>query len=208
MIESETLRNGLRVVVDSDAGAVVHCGIVVNAGTRHEEGADHGMAHFMEHMSFKGTQHRRAHHIARYLESVGGDLNAFTTKQQTVFCATVLKEDVRRAIDVLTDIVFRSTYPQAEIDREVEVICDEIDSYLDAPSEHIFDEFETLLFGEDDGLGRDILGSPERLRQYTTADARRWADRWYRAEHCTVYAVGPVSLAEIVNHLRHYIPEI
>lgn len=202
-MESTTLENGLRVVVDTNDAAVVHCGIVVCAGTRHEEKADLGMAHFMEHMSFKGTTHRRAHHIARWLESVGGDLNAFTTKQETVFCATVLSDDVRRAVDVLCDAVFRSTYPQAEIDREVEVICDEIDSYRDAPAELIFDEFETLLLG-DHPLGRDILGSPERLREYTTADARRFADRWYQPHNCVFYAVGPVTLKEICHDLRHY----
>lgn len=204
MIDACQLPNGLRIVVEPNEAAVVHCGIVVSAGTRHEEPADLGMAHFMEHMSFKGTAHRRAHHIARYLESVGGDLNAFTSKQETVFCATVLQEDLRRAVDVLCDIVFRSSYPQAEIDKEVEVICDEIESYRDAPSELIFDEFETLLFGADSDLGRDILGTPERLHQYTTADARRWADRYYRPENCVFYAVGPVTLTQVRNAVLHY----
>ena len=193
----------MRVVVETTDAPVLHCGIVVGAGTRHEEPADLGMAHFMEHMSFKGTTHRRAHHIARYLESVGGDLNAFTSKQETVFCATVLAEYLTRAVDVLCDIVFCSTYPQAEIDREVEVICDEIESYRDAPSELIFDEFETLLFGADNPLGRDILGSPERLHEYTTADARRWADKHFRPELCVFYAVGPASLKQVKNAVQH-----
>lgn len=203
MIETCTLDNGLRVVVEHRPSAIAHCGIVVCAGTRHEEATDSGMAHFMEHMSFKGTEHRRAHHVARYLESVGGDLNAFTTKQETVFCATTLAEDYRRAIDVLADIVFHSTYPQAEIDKEVEVICDEIDSYRDSPAELIFDEFESLIF-PDSGLGRDILGSPDRLHQYTTADARRWADQYYRPENCVLYAVGPVSLNQITRAILHH----
>lgn len=203
MIETCTLDNGLRVVVEHRPMAIAHCGIVVSAGTRHEESGDSGMAHFMEHMSFKGTTHRRAHHIARYLESVGGDLNAFTTKQETVFYATTLAEDYRRAIDVLCDIVLHSTYPQQEIDKEVEVICDEIDSYRDNPSELIFDEFESLIF-PGTGLGRDILGSPERLRQYTTADAQRWASKYYQPANCVLYAVGPVTLNQITRAILHY----
>lgn len=203
-IETAVLPNGLRVVVEHTDGPVVNCGIVVSAGTRHEDGPDSGMAHFLEHMSFKGTAHRRSCHIARFLESVGGDLNAFTTKQETVYCATVMHEDFRRAADVLCDIVFRSIYPQAEIDKEVEVIADEIDSYRDAPAELIFDEFESLLFGNADGLGRDILGDADRLRQYTTADARRFADRYYRPENCTFYLVGSVSLKTVCHALQHY----
>lgn len=204
MIEHCTLPDGLRVVVDRTDSPVVYCGIVVDAGTRHEEPADLGMAHFMEHMSFKGTEHRRAHHVARYLESVGGDLNAFTSKQETVFCATVMQEDFHRAVDVLTDVLFHSTYPQTEIEREVEVICDEIESYRDAPSELIFDEFETLLFGADQPLGRDILGSADRLHQYTTADARRWADTYYVPSHCVFYAVGNVTLKQVCHAIQHY----
>lgn len=203
MPQYKTLPNGLRIIVETTPTAVVNCGIVVSAGTRHEESADSGMAHFMEHMSFKGTEHRRSHHIARYLESVGGDLNAFTTKQETVFCATVLQEDFRRAADLLCDVVFHSVYPQQEIDKEVEVICDEIESYHDSPSELIFDEFESLLF-EGQDLGRDILGQSERLHQYTTADARRWADRHYQPQNCVFYAVGNITLQQVIHAVQHH----
>ena len=172
-----TLPSGLRVIHERSVSSVVYCGYIVKAGTRHEDPADSGMAHFIEHLSFKGTERRRAHHITNGLERVGGDLNAFTNKQETVYCATVLKQDFGRAADLLTDIVFHSTYPQNEINREVEVICDEIDSYRDSPSELIFDEFESMLF-ENNGLGRDILGQAERLRTYTTDDARRFTDKY------------------------------
>ena len=128
-----TLSNGLRVIYEPHKSEVLYLGYVVCAGTRHEEPADAGMAHFIEHLTFKGTEKRRACHITNGLERVGGDLNAFTTKQETVFYATVLKKDFLRAADLLTDIVFHSTFPQAEIDKEVEVICDEIDSYQDSP---------------------------------------------------------------------------
>ena len=113
-----TLPSGLRVIHERSVSSVVYCGYIVKAGTRHEDPADSGMAHFIEHLSFKGTERRRAHHITNGLERVGGDLNAFTNKQETVYCATMLKQDFGRAADLLTDIVFHSTYPQNEINRE------------------------------------------------------------------------------------------
>lgn len=146
LYHAHTLPCGLRIIHEPSASPVLYCGYVLLTGTRHEDEADSGMAHFIEHLSFKGTTHRRACHIVNGLERVGGDLNAYTTKQETVYYATVLKDDFKRAADLLTDIVFHSTFPQAEIDKEVEVICDEIDSYKDSPSEIIFDEFESLMY--------------------------------------------------------------
>ena len=144
-MKSFRLENGLRVVVHYHPSEVLHCGYVLCTGTRHEDAADSGMAHFIEHMSFKGTSRRRSRQVNDYLERVGGEINAFTSKQETVYSATVLRKDFSRAVDVLTDIVFHSTYPQAEIDKEVEVIIDEIDSYRDSPAELIFDEFDQLV---------------------------------------------------------------
>lgn len=187
-----SLSNGLRVIIEHSASEVVHCGYLLLAGTRHEEAADAGMAHFIEHMSFKGTEQRRSWQVNNALERVGGDLNAFTNKQETTYCATILKRDVPRAIDLLTDIVFHSTYPQAEIDKEVEVIIDEIESYRDSPAELIFDEFEQMLF-EGHALGRDILGVAERLREYTTVDARRFVDKYYRPDNAVFYLYGDVN---------------
>jgi predicted Zn-dependent peptidase len=187
-----TLACGLRVIFEHTASPVVHCGYIIGAGTRHEAADDSGMAHFIEHMSFKGTRRRRACHITNGLERVGGDLNAYTNKQETVYYAAVLRNDFRRAADLLTDIVFHSTYPQHEIDREVEVICDEIDSYQDSPAEIIFDEYEALLFA-DHPLGRDILGRAERLRSYTTADARRFVDAYYLPSNATFFVRGDLE---------------
>ena len=181
------------------------CSIVVCAGTRHEDVADSGMAHFIEHVTFKGTERRRACHITNGLERVGGDLNAYTTKQETVYYATVLKKDFARAADLLTDIVFHSVYPQGEIDKEVEVICDEIDSYKDSPSELIFDEFEAMMF-EGKPLGRDILGNAERLRQYTTVDALRFARNYYRPTNAAFYVYGDVPFAQVVRVLERLLP--
>lgn len=198
---SATLPNGLRIIHEASASDVVYCGYVVRAGTRHEDAGDSGMAHFIEHMSFKGTQRRRAWHISNGLERVGGDLNAFTTKQETVYHATVLRPDFGRAADLLTDIVFHSTYPQHEITREVEVICDEIESYADSPSEIIFDEFESMLF-EGQSLGRDILGRAERLRGYTTADALRYVRRHYRTDNAVFFVYGNVDFGLVERTMR------
>ena len=200
-----TLDCGLRVIHEYKDSQVVYCGFVVCAGTRHEDAEDSGMAHFIEHMSFKGTEKRRACHITNGLERVGGDLNAYTTKQETVYYATVLKDDFPRAADLLADIVFHSTYPQQEIDKEVEVICDEIDSYKDSPSELIFDEFESMMY-EGQPLGRDILGKAERLRQYTTADALRFTGRHYRPDHAAFYVYGDVPFKQVVRTLERLLP--
>ena len=182
---------------------VLHCGYVLCTGTRHEDAADSGMAHFIEHMSFKGTSRRRSRQVNDYLERVGGEINAFTSKQETVYSATVLRKDFSRAVDVLTDIVFHSTYPQAEIDKEVEVIIDEIDSYRDSPAELIFDEFEQLVYG-DAPLGRDILGSPERLRTYTTADAVRFAKEHYIPQNAVFYVHGEVEMRTVIRQLEKW----
>lgn len=198
-----TLDNGLRVIFEHKDSEVVHCGYVICAGTRNEEPADSGMAHFIEHMSFKGTERRRSYHINNGLERLGGDLNAFTNKQETVYYATVLREDFPRAVDILTDLVFHSTYPQTEIDKEVEVIADEIESYLDSPAELIFDDFEAMLF-EGSPLGRDILGRAERLREYTTADARRFVDAHYRPDNAVFYVTGRLEWRRVLRELARW----
>lgn len=204
-IRTATLANGLRIIHEACDSEVAYCGYVVLAGTRDEAPADSGMAHFLEHMSFKGTRRRRAFHLNACLERVGGDLNAYTNKQETVYHATVLRKDLGRAVDVLSDMVFASTYPQREIDREVEVICDEIDSFLDSPSDLVFDEFEALLF-PGHPLGRDVLGNKERLRGYTTADARRFADRYYRPSNCVFFVYGNADFDRLVRRLEKLTP--
>lgn len=196
-----TFENGLRVVFERSASEVVYCGYVIKAGTRNEEPADSGMAHFIEHMSFKGTERRRSFHINNGLERVGGDLNAFTNKQETVYYATVLKQDYPRAVDILTDLVFHSVYPQGEIDKEVEVIAEEIESYLDSPAELIFDDFEAMVFNGS-ALGRDILGRAERLREYKTEDARRFVDRWYRPENAVFYVYGNLEWKKVIREIE------
>ena len=196
-----TLSNGLRVIHQSSDSNVVYCGYELNVGTRNEEPGYEGMAHFCEHVSFKGTKRRKSWHISNALESVGGDLNAYTNKEDTVYYAAVLKEHTARAIDLLTDIVFYSTYPQAEIDKEVEVICDEIESYNDSPAELIYDEFENLLFANH-ALGHNILGTAERVRSFKTADAQRFTQRYYRPENSIFFLYGDIDFKRVVRLLE------
>ncbi len=196
-----TLSNGLRVIHLPSASPVVYCGFQVGAGARHEEPGHEGLAHFCEHVTFKGTARRSAWSILNCLEQVGGSLNAYTNKEDTCYYAAILKPHVARAVSLLTDIVFGSTYPQAEIDKEVEVICDEIESYNDSPSELIYDEFENLLFGHHP-LGHNILGDAARVRSFTTADALRFTRRHYRPDNAVFFAYGDISFASLTRALQ------
>ena len=195
-----TLSNGLRVIHLPSASPVVYCGYEIAAGTRDEEPGEEGLAHFVEHVTFKGTARRSSLQILNTLERVGGDLNAFTQKEDTVYYAAILKEHLPKAVDLLTDIVFHSTYPQTEIDKEVEVICDEIESYNDSPAELIYDDFENILF-EGHPLGHNILGNAERVRKFTTDDALRFARKYYTPENSIFFAYGDVEFEKLIRSL-------
>lgn len=158
-----TLPNGLRIIHEPTLSKVAYCGFAIDAGTRDEAEDEQGMAHFVEHLIFKGTEKRKAWHILNRMENVGGDLNAYTNKEETVVYAAFLTGHLERALELLGDIVFHSTFPQHEIEKETEVIIDEIQSYEDNPSELIFDDFEDMIF-RNHPLGRNILGKPELLR--------------------------------------------
>ena len=196
-----TLDNGLRIIHLPSDSKVVYCGYQINAGTRDEEPGEEGLAHFCEHVTFKGTERRKAWHILNCLESVGGDLNAYTNKEGTVYYAAILKEHIARAVDLLSDIVFHSVYPQAEIDKEVEVICDEIESYNDSPAELIYDEFENILF-KGSPLGHNILGTAEQVRAFKTEDALRFTRKLYRPDHAIFFAYGDIDFKKLVKLLK------
>ena len=198
---THTLDNGLRIIHLPSDSKVVYCGYQINAGTRDEEPGEEGLAHFCEHVTFKGTERRKAWHILNCLESVGGDLNAYTNKEGTVYYSAILKEHIARAVDLLSDIVFHSVYPQAEIDKEVEVICDEIESYNDSPAELIYDEFENILF-KDSSLGHNILGTAEQVRSFTTEDALRFTRKLYRPDNAIFFAYGDIDFKKLVNLVR------
>lgn len=197
-----TLQNGLRVIHLPSASQVVYCGYQIAAGTRDELPGEEGLAHFCEHMTFKGTAKRNALQVINALEGVGGELNAFTNKENTVFYAAISKEHFTHAVDVLTDIVFHSTYPQHEIEKEVEVICDEIESYNDSPAELIFDEFENILF-EGHPLGHNILGQADHIRTFTTEDALRFVSRQYCAGKAVFFVYGDIDFKRLVKTLSN-----
>lgn len=184
--------NGLRLIQIPSPTNVAYCGISIDAGTRDEEAGEEGMAHFCEHMMFKGTRQRKAWHIINRMEAVGGDLNAYTNKEETVVYAAFMKEHFERAAELIFDIVFHSTFPQHEIDKECEVIVDEIESYNDTPADLIFDRFENLIYKGCD-LGHDILGTAENVRRFQTVDALRFVKRLYRPEKMVFFIMGDVD---------------
>ncbi len=198
-----TLDNGLRLIHLPSASQVVWCGYDLAVGSRNEESGEEGLAHFCEHMTFKGTERRSALQVINDLERVGGELNAFTNKEDTVFYAAVTKDHFMKAVDLLTDIVFHSQYPQHEIDKEVEVICDEIESYNDSPSELIYDEFENLIF-QGHPLGHNILGRADLLRTYSTADALRFTHRHYRPDNAVFFVYGDVDFKRLCERFTVY----
>ena len=196
-----TLPTGLRIIHLPSSSPVVYCGYALPVGSRHEQKGEEGLAHFCEHTTFKGTSSRSALQILNCLESVGGDLNAFTNKEDTVFYAAILREHLPRAVDLLTDIVFRSIYPDQEIEHERAVICDEIESYNDSPAELIYDEFENQLF-QGHPLGHNILGTREQVMQYTAADARRFTRRFYRPDRAVFFAYGDIDFGRLVKRME------
>ena len=199
--QTYTLTNGLRIIHAASPTNVVYCGYAVDAGTRDEQEDEQGMAHFVEHLIFKGTQKRRAWHILNRMENVGGDLNAYTNKEETVVYSAFLKEHFQRAAELLTDIVYNSTYPQHEIDKEVEVIIDEIQSYEDSPAELIFDDFEELIFPSHP-LGRNILGKPELLREFKSENALRFTHRYYTPSNMVFFIQGNIEFKKVIRTME------
>ncbi|MBQ3926134.1 MAG: insulinase family protein [Bacteroidaceae bacterium] len=191
-----TFENGLRLMQIPSPTQVAYCGISIDAGTRDEEPGEEGMAHFCEHMMFKGTDKRRAWHIINRMEAVGGDLNAYTNKEETVVYAAFMKEHLERATELIFDIVFHSTFPQHEIDKECEVIVDEIESYNDTPADLIFDRFEDIIY-EGNSLGHDILGTAENVRRFRTEDALQFVLRLYRPEKMVFFVLGDVEFEQV-----------
>ena len=201
-----TLNNGLRIIHLPNNSKIAYCGYQIKAGTRNEKPGDEGLAHFCEHVTFKGTQTHTSTAIINKLESVGGDLNAFTNKEDTVFYSAIPVEHFAKAVDVLSDIVFYSIFPQAEIDKEGEVIWDEIESYNDSPAELIYDEFENLVF-KGHPLGHNILGSADRVRGFATADAMRFTQQYYRPDNAIFFVYGNIDFKRLVKTLEKLTPK-
>lgn len=202
-----TLPNGLRIIHEPTLSKVAYCGFAIDAGTRDEAENEQGMAHFVEHLIFKGTEKRKAWHILNRMENVGGDLNAYTNKEETVVYAAFLTEHLGRALELLGDIVFHSTFPQHEIEKETEVIIDEIQSYEDTPSELIFDDFEDMIF-RNHPLGRNILGKPELLRSFRTEDVLSFTRRYYQPGNMVFFVQGQYDFKKIVRMAEKYLSDV
>jgi predicted Zn-dependent peptidase len=189
---SAQLPNGIRLVHQSIDSPVAHCGVIINTGSRDEQSSEQGLAHFIEHTIFKGTQKRKSFHILSRLEDIGGELNAYTTKEETAIHASFLSEYYQRTIELFSDILINSTFPESELKKEKDVIIDEINSYNDSPSELIFDEFEELIF-EGHAIGRNILGTPELVKSFSREDIQRFMLRNYNTDQIVICSVGKIT---------------
>ena len=199
-----TLPNGLRVIHKEVPRSASHVALVVNAGSRDELPGEEGVAHFIEHCLFKGTKKRKTFHIINRLERVGGDLNAYTTKEETWISASFLERDLARAIELVSDISFNSTFPEKEIAKEQEVILDEIASVLDNPSDVIFDEFEERLFGSHP-LGRTILGTQESVNNLGKLQINSFVDRYYCPDQMVFASVGSTPISKLKKLCEKYL---
>ncbi len=202
-----TLQNGIRIIHRQDKSPVGYCGLIINAGSRDEKEEEHGIAHFIEHVIFKGTKKRKAYHVLSRLDDVGGELNAYTTKEETCIYASFLKQDYERAIELIHDITFNSTFPQKELVKEKEVIVDEINSYKDSPAESIYDEFEEMLF-KHDPMGRNILGTEQKLKTFDESMIRRFMQANYNTDQMVFCSVGNVTFKKIVKWAEKYFGDI
>ncbi len=200
---SMTLPNGIRLIHTSVDSPVAHCGVLINTGSRDENSTEQGMAHFIEHTIFKGTARRKAYHIISRLEDVGGEMNAYTSKEETAIHASFLCEYYERTIELFSDILIDSTFPEKELKKEQEVIVDEINSYNDTPSELIFDEFEELIY-EGHPMGKNILGTPELVRSFQTADIRRFMAENYHTDQMVICSVGNIPAKKFFHMVQRY----
>lgn len=201
-----TLKNGIRIIHKNTDSPVAHLGVIINTGSRDEKKNEHGLAHFIEHSVFKGTQKRKSFHILSRIEGVGGELNAYTTKEETVLYSTFLNEYYERAAELLGDILLNSVYPEKELEREKEVVYEEINSYKDSPSELIFDEFDELVF---DGhpLARNILGTPKNLKKFNRDFILKFIKNNYHTDQIVISSVGNYDFNNLIKLLEKYFGE-
>ena len=202
--ETYTLSNGIRGIHRQVRSGVTHCAMVVNAGSRDEHRGEYGIAHFVEHALFKGTARRKAHQVNCRLENLGGELNAYTTKEDTTLHATVMRRDLSRAVELIGDVIFNSTFPERELAKEREVIADEINSYKDSPSERIYDDFEDMIFKGSE-LGHNILGSKATIARISTENMRSFVGRTYTTDQMVFSSIGNFSAATAQSIAERYI---
>ena len=198
-----TLANGIRLVHMKTQGVVAHCGLIINTGSRDELKKEYGIAHLIEHMLFKGTKKRKAYHVLSRLEDVGGELNAYTTKEETAVYASFMKQDYERAVEIIYDITFNSVFPQKEIEKEKDVVIEEINSYLDSPAEMIFDDFEEMIFAGQP-IAHNILGTAETVKSFTQHDLVNFVSRNYSTNQMVFCSVGDIDNKRILRLFSKY----
>ena len=197
------LKNGIRIVFRRNSSPVVHSGVYINVGSRDEAKNEEGLAHFIEHAIFKGTEKRKAFHILNRIDGVGGELNAYTTKEETCIYASALTQYLERCMELFADVLFHSTFPAKELVKESEVIIDEINSYKDTPSELIFDDFEELYFGKH-SLAHYILGTPRNIRKYNSASLHTFMKKNYTTDKMVISIVGNVDFEKVISLCERY----
>jgi predicted Zn-dependent peptidase len=202
-----TLSSGLRVVHRQTDRPVAHLAVMINAGTRDEQAGEEGLAHFIEHALFKGTKNRRAYHILNRMDSVGGEMDAYTTKEITCLYSSFLKEHYPRAAELLSDILLNSTFPEKELEKEKEVVLDEIKVYQDSPADQIYDDFEAQVF-KNHPLGNSILGTERSVREFTPEHLFNFTHRLYRQENLVLSSVGNISVPRLKRLLEKYFATI
>ncbi|MCM1077527.1 MAG: insulinase family protein [Bacteroides sp.] len=191
-----TLSNGMRLVARESQLPVEHCGVIINAGSRDESPEQYGLAHFVEHTIFKGTGSHRAAYVRDRMELVGGELNAYTTKEETAIYSTFPSGHLDRAISLIAEMIADANFPEAELAKEKLVVCEEIDTYLDTPADAIFDDFEELIYGGSP-LAHNILGSRESIERFTPADCRGWLDKHFTPGRMVAFYYGPTRAEKV-----------
>jgi predicted Zn-dependent peptidase len=203
-ITTHTLHNGLRMVHVTSNSPVAWCGVAVNAGSRDEIEGQYGLAHFVEHTIFKGTTHRRAWHILNRMETVGGELNAYTTKEGTMLYSVFPSQYMERAVELLADLVENSIFPEKELEKELEVVLEEVASYRDTPSDAVYDDFEDMLFA-DSPLGHNILGIEDDLHKLTSTDCKHYLQTLYAPQNMVFFAVGDTPSNKVFRLAEKYL---
>ncbi|MDR2385218.1 MAG: insulinase family protein [Tannerella sp.] len=207
MLFYHSLNNGLRIVHLQTASKVAYCGFAVNAGSRDEQHDEHGFAHFVEHSLFKGTAKRKSWHIINRMENVGGELNAYTSKEETLVYCIFMEQDFNRAAELLSDLVINSQFPENELAKEREVIIEEIQSYEDNPSELIYDDFENMLF-EGHALGHHILGNKKSLKSFTSTSGRSFLEHYYTSDNMIFFSVSSTDSKTVRRTAEKYFSDI
>ena len=203
------LPNGVQIVHRKTQSPVVYVGLMIGAGTRHEQANENGMAHYIEHCVFKGTEHYNARQIINHIEGIGGEINAYTTKEETTFYAATLSNHFRTTLHLLADMVLRPTFNKKETDKEVTVILDEIESYNDSPSELIYDDFENMVF-EGSSLAMPILGTRKTLKRISKSPdyPLQWMAQHYRPERMVLFVQGNVSTKQVISSAERELGEV